>query len=65
MCIDQSDAATSRLTIVEAHEIVEMVRRTGADADVILLRDRILLGQNALLGLIVEFDRTTKVSDWV
>lgn len=49
------------LTIVEAHQIVEVMRRTRTDADVVLLRDGVLLGQNALLGLIVELHRAAEV----
>jgi hypothetical protein len=38
-----------------------MMSRTGADADVVLLRDGILFGQDTLFGLIIEFQRSTKV----
>lgn len=54
--------AADGLTIVEAHEVVEVMRRTGTDADVVFLGDGVLLGEDALLGLIVELDGATEVS---
>lgn len=38
------------------------MRRTGADADVVFLGYGILFRQNALLRLIIEFDRSTEIS---
>lgn len=50
------------LTVVQAHQVVEVMGWTGADAEVVFLRDRVFFRQNALLGFIVEFDGTANVS---
>lgn len=42
-----------------------MVCGTGADADVILLRDGVLLGEDALFALVVELHGAAEVSLYI
>jgi len=54
-----------QLTVIQTNEIIEMVGWTGADAEIIFLRDGIFFGQDALFCLIVKLNRPTDVSERV
>lgn len=61
MCECEGTDFSLVLTIVQAHQIVKVMTGAAADPDVVLLRDGILLGYDALSSLLVELDAATEI----